>query len=196
MAELGALCVYCGSSGAVDPRHLEAAAALGREAARRGVRIVFGGGRVGLMGVLADAALAEGGAVTGIIPGHLMAREVGHEALGDLQVVETMHERKMRMCDLSDAFCALPGGFGTLDETFEIVTWRQLGLHDKPVILVNTAGFWDPLVRLIEHQAAAGYVKPAHSGLLQVVESVEAVFDAVAAAPQPQLGPAAVDRLA
>ena len=196
MAELGALCVYCGSSGRVDPRHLEAAAELGREAVRRGIRIVFGGGRVGLMGVLADAALAAGGQVTGIIPGHLMAREVGHEALGDLQVVDTMHERKMRMCDLSDAFCVLPGGFGTLDETFEIVTWRQLGLHDKPVILVNVGGFWDPLVRLIAHQAAAGYVKPAHSGLLQVVESVEAVFDAVAAAPQPKLGPAAVDRLA
>ncbi|MDH3791389.1 MAG: TIGR00730 family Rossman fold protein [Rhodospirillales bacterium] len=196
MADLRALCVYCGSSDAVDPRHLEAAADLGRQAAGRGVRIVFGGGRVGLMGVLADAALAAGGAVTGIIPGHLMAREVGHEALGDLQVVDTMHERKMRMCDLSDAFCALPGGFGTLDETFEIVTWRQLGLHDKPVVLINLAGFWDPLVHLIAHQAAAGYVKPAHSGLLQVVESVEAVFDAVAAAPEPKLGPAAVDRLA
>jgi uncharacterized protein (TIGR00730 family) len=196
MAALHALCVYCGSSDAVDPRHLDAAAALGRQAAGRGVRIVFGGGRVGLMGVLADAALAAGGQVTGIIPGHLMAREVGHEALGDLQVVETMHERKMRMCDQSDAFCALPGGFGTLDETFEIVTWRQLGLHDKPVILVNLGGFWDPLLDLIAHQAEAGYVRPRHLGLIQVVESVEAVFDAVAAAPEPTLGPAAVDRLA
>jgi uncharacterized protein (TIGR00730 family) len=196
MADLRALCVYCGSSDRVDGRHLEAAAALGKAAARRDVRIVFGGGRVGLMGVLADAALAAGGAVTGIIPRHLMAREVGHEAIGDLKVVATMHERKMLMCDLSDAFCVLPGGFGTLDETFEIVTWRQLELHDKPVVLVNLAGYWDPLVRLIEHQAAAGYVRPAHLAMLQVVESVEAVFEAVAAAPQPRLGPAAVDRLA
>ena len=196
MAELRALCVYCGSSEGVDGRHVEAAAALGKAAAERGVRIVFGGGRVGLMGVLADAALAAGGAVTGIIPRHLMAREVGHQGIGDLKVVATMHERKMLMCDLSDAFCVLPGGFGTLDETFEIVTWRQLELHDKPVVLVNLAGFWDPLVTLVEHQTAAGYVRPAHLELFQVVETVEAVFEAVAAAPQPKLGPAAVDHLA
>jgi uncharacterized protein (TIGR00730 family) len=187
MAELKALCVYCGSSSRVDPRHLEAAGEIGREAARRGIRVVFGGGRVGLMGVLADAALAEGGQVTGIIPGHLMAREVGHEALGDLQVVDTMHERKFDMCEQSDAFCVLPGGFGTLDETFEIVTWRQLGLHDKPVVLVNVAGFWDPLLALIAHQVAAGYVKPGHSGLFQVVDTVAEVFEAVAAAPEPRL---------
>jgi uncharacterized protein (TIGR00730 family) len=196
MADLRALCVYCGSSDRVDERHLEAAAALGNAAARRGVRIVFGGGRVGLMGVLADTALAAGGAVTGIIPRHLMAREVGHEAIGDLRVVATMHERKMLMCDLSDAFCVLPGGFGTLDETFEIVTWRQLELHDKPVVLVNLTGYWDPLVRLIEHQAAAGYVRPAHLELFQVVETIDAVFETVAAAPQPKLGSAAVDHLA
>jgi uncharacterized protein (TIGR00730 family) len=132
MAELKALCVYCGSSSRVDPRHLEAAGEIGREAARRGIRVVFGGGRVGLMGVLADAALAEGGQVTGIIPGHLMAREVGHEALGDLQVVDTMHERKFDMCEQSDAFCVLPGGFGTLDETFEIVTWRARAQRPVP----------------------------------------------------------------
>ncbi len=196
MADLRALCVYCGSSEGVEQRHVEAAAALGKAAAERGVRIVFGGGRVGLMGVLADAALAAGGAVTGIIPRHLMALEVGHEAIDDLRVVATMHERKMLMCDISDAFCVLPGGFGTLDETFEIVTWRQLQLHDKPVVLVNLAGFWDPLVALLEHQAAAGYVRPAHLGLLQVVDSIEAVFATVAAAPQPTLGPAAVDHLA
>ena len=196
MAELRALCVYCGSSDRVDDRHLAAAAALGRAAAERGVRIVFGGGRVGLMGVLADAALGAGGSVTGIIPRHLMALEVGHEAIGDLRIVATMHERKMLMCDISDAFCVLPGGFGTLDETFEIVTWRQLQLHDKPVVLVNLAGFWDPLVALIEHQAAAGYVRPAHLDLFQVVDSIEAVFDSVAAAPEPTLGPAAVDHLA
>ncbi len=196
MAELRALCVYCGSSEGVDGRHVEAAAALGKAAAERGVRIVFGGGRVGLMGVMADAALTAGGAVTGIIPRHLMALEVGHEAIGDLKVVATMHERKMLMCDISDAFCVLPGGFGTLDETFEIVTWRQLQLHDKPVVLVNVGGFWDPLVALIAHQAKAGYIRPGHLDLLRVVDSVDAVFDAVAAAPEPTLGPAAVDHLA
>ncbi len=196
MADLRALCVYCGSSEGVDERHVAAASALGKAAAERGVRIVFGGGRVGLMGVMADAALTAGGAVTGIIPRHLMALEVGHEAIDDLRIVATMHERKMLMCDISDAFCILPGGFDTLDETFEIVTWRQLQLHDKPVVLVNLDGFWDPLVSLIEHQAAAGYIRPAHLKLFKVVDSIEAVFDTVAAAPQPTLGPAAVDHLA
>ncbi len=195
MADLHALCVYCGSSEGIDQRHVEAAAALGKAAAERGVRIVFGGGRVGLMGVMADAALAAGGAVTGIIPRHLLELEVGHEAIDDLRVVATMHERTMLMCDISDAFCILPGGFGTLDETFEIVTWRQLQLHDKPVVLVNVDGFWDPLVALVQHQAAAGYTRPGHLDLFKVVDRIEAVFDTVAAAPQPTLGPAAVDHL-
>ena len=196
MAKLGALCVYCGSSEGLAPEHRAAAAALGRASAERGVRIVFGGGRVGLMGILADAALAAGGKVTGVIPETLMEWEVGHNGLGDLRVVDTMHSRKQLMCEEADAFCALPGGFGTLDETFEIVTWRQLQLHDKPVVLVNLDGFWDPLVALMQHQAAAGYIRPGHLDLLKVVDSIEAVFDTVAAAPEPTIGPAAVDHLA
>ncbi len=187
MAKLQSLCVYCGSSNGVDRRHLEAAAELGRLAARRGVGIVFGGGRVGLMGVLADAALGAGGQVTGIIPEHLKAREVGHEGIGALEVVGSMHARKQRMAELSDAFCALPGGLGTLDETFEIVTWKQLGLHDKPVVLVNLAGFWDPLLRLIEHQAEAGYIRARHLELFRTVERVDQVFAAVEAAPEPRV---------
>jgi len=187
MAKLGALCVYCGSSEGLAPEHRAAAAALGRAAAERGVRIVFGGGRVGLMGILADAALAAGGKVTGVIPEHLQDWEVGHNGLDDLRVVNTMHSRKQLMCEEADAFCALPGGFGTLDETFEIVTWKQLRLHDKPVVLLNSAGFWDPLMALIDHQSRAGYIRQGHLDLLQAVDTVEAVFDAIAAAPEPQI---------
>lgn len=187
MAEFRALCVYCGSSNDVDPRHLEGAAELGRLAARRGVEIVFGGGHVGLMGALADGALAEGGRVTGVIPEHLKSRELGHEGVSELIVVDSMHTRKKRMFELSDAFCVLPGGFGTLDEAFEIITWKQLGLHDKPVVLVNLAGYWDPLLGMFDHQIGAGYVRPRHTGLFRVVERVESVLDALAAAPAPAL---------
>jgi len=194
MTDLTALCVYCGSSQGVKPSHRDAAAELGRLAAQRGVRIVFGGGRVGLMGILADAALAAGGEVIGVIPEHLQSAEVGHNGLTRLEVVESMHVRKMRMCALADAFCTLPGGLGTLDETFEIITWRQLGLHDKPITLLNLEGFWDPLLTLIRHQTGAGYVRPQHQGLFQVVERVGAVFEAVAAAPEAQR-PSAVERM-
>ncbi|MEE8499045.1 MAG: TIGR00730 family Rossman fold protein [Kiloniellales bacterium] len=183
MTELRALCVYCGSSNGVAAKHLEAAAELGRLAARRGIEIVFGGGHVGLMGALADGALAEGGRVTGVIPEHLKAREVGHRGLSELVVVDSMHSRKRRMFELSDAFCALPGGLGTLDETFEMITWKQLGLHDKPIVLVNLDGFWDPLLALFAHQLEAGYIRPKHAHLVRVVARIESVFDAVAGAP-------------
>ena len=187
MAKVSSLCVYCGASGRVDGSHVEAAAELGRTAAERRVRIVFGGGRVGLMGVLADAALAAGGQVTGIIPEHLEALEVGHAEIGDLRVVDSMHSRKQLMCEVSDAFCVLPGGLGTLDETFEIVTWKQLGLHDKPVVLVNIAGYWDPLLNLITHQADAGYVRDDHLSLFRVVDRVDEVFKTLDAAPEPRI---------
>ena len=187
MTKLTSLCVYCGSSSNVEKSHVQAAAELGRLTAGRGIEIVFGGGRVGLMGVLADAALAAGGRVTGIIPEHLQAMEVGHNGVSRLEVVESMHSRKMRMCELSDAFCVLPGGLGTLDETFEIITWKQLGLHDKPVVVVNHDGFWDPLIELIEHQRRAGYVRERHAHLFTVVERVDQVFAAVAAAPVPEI---------
>lgn len=187
MAKVSSLCVYCGASGQVDNSHIEAAAELGRLAAERRVRIVFGGGRVGLMGVLADATLAAGGQVTGIIPEHLQVREVGHGGIGDLQVVDTMHSRKQRMCEVSDAFCVLPGGLGTLDEMFEIITWKQLGLHDKPVVLVNISGYWDSLLALIQHQAEAGYLRGDHLRLFQVVTRIDEIFGAVDAAPEPAI---------
>jgi hypothetical protein len=187
MAELRSLCVYCGSSNQVDPAHLEGARGLGALAARRGVEIVFGGGHVGLMGALADGALAAGGRVTGIIPEHLRALEVGHEGVSEMIVVDSMHTRKRRMFERSDAFCILPGGLGTLDETFEIITWKQLSLHDKPIVLVNLAGYWDPLLKMFEHQIEAGYLRPRHSRLFHVVERIESVFDALEAAPAPVL---------
>ena len=185
MAQLRALCVYCGASGRGDPRHRDLATELGRMAAQRGVGIVFGGGHVGLMGAVADGALAAGGRVTGVIPRHLLVREVEHRGLTEMIVVESMHVRKQRMVELSDAFCILPGGLGTLDEMFEILTWRQLGLHDKPVVVLNFDGFWDPLVHLLDHLISAGYTHREHASLWQVVSRPEQVFDAVSAAPTP-----------
>ena len=191
--DLKALCVYCGSSGKVRDSHLQAARQLGGLAAEAGVDIVYGGGRVGLMGALAEGALAAGGRVIGIIPQHLEVLEVGHRGASEYLVVESMHERKQLMAERSDAFCALPGGLGTLDETFEIVTWRQLKLHDKPVILVNIEGFWDPLLRLIEHQTAEGYLRGSE-GLIHVVERVEQVLETAASAPAPTL-PDKIERM-
>lgn len=185
MARISALCVYCGSSDRGDERHRDWAADLGREAARRRVRIVFGGGRVGLMGVVADAALAAGGEVIGVIPDILQVREVGHDGLTRLELVDSMHARKARMCALADAFCILPGGLGTLDEAVEIITWKQLRLHDKPIVLLNQAGYWGPFLDLVKHQVEAGYVRPRHAHLYAVADSVRGVFEAIAAAPEP-----------
>ncbi len=186
-SRIRALCVYCGSSNSAAANHLETAAELGRLAARRGIEIVFGGGHVGLMGALADGALGEGGRVTGIIPEHLEAREVGHRGLSELVVVDSMHTRKRRMFERSDAFCVLPGGLGTLDEAFEIITWKQLDLHDKPIVLVNIEGFWDPLLVLFAHQLASGYLHPRHWHLFRVVTGIDDIFDAIAVAPAPSV---------
>jgi len=187
MVHLLSLCVYCGSSNAVAPEHLGAAEALGRLAAQQKVDIVFGGGRVGLMGAVADGALAEGGWVVGIIPRHLEDREVGHRAASEYHVVDSMHARKQLMFQRSDAFCVLPGGLGTLDEAFEIITWKQLGLHDKPIVVINPAGYWDPLLHMIDHQIAAGYLRGPTSRLFTVAESPEAALEAVRAAPEPRV---------
>ena len=186
MSKVSALCVYCGSASAVDPEHLGAARETGRQAAERGIEIVFGGGHVGMMGALADGALAAGGRVTGIIPEILMAREVAHAGVSEMIVVDSMHTRKRIMFERSDAFCALPGGMGTLDETFEILTWKQLGLHDKPIVLANLGGYWDTLLTMLEFQAAAGYIRPEQMGLFRVVQHIESIFDALKAAPAPK----------
>ena len=185
MATLTSLCVYCGSSSDVDATHRDAAVRLGRLLAERGVRLVYGGGGIGLMGLMADAALAAGGSVTGVIPRHLQEREVGHGTVTELIVVDSMHARKRRMFEISDAFAVLPGGMGTLDETLEIITWRQLALHDKPIVLVDNAGYWAPLLALIDHAVAAGFAPPAVRGLFTVVAAVDDIFEAVARAPEP-----------
>ena len=185
MARVKRLCVYCGSSSRVDEAYRAAAARLGQIVAAAGIGLVYGGGRVGLMGLMADAALGAGGRVTGVIPGLLHGREVGHSELSELVVVGSMHERKQRMFDLADAFVMLPGGLGTLDETIEILTWKQLGLHDKPVIIADINGYWAPLRRLVDHVIGEGFAEAAARGFFHVVSSVEDILPALAAMPEP-----------
>jgi uncharacterized protein (TIGR00730 family) len=186
MTEVRTLCVYCGSSNSVAPKFFDAAFEFGRLIGRAGLDLIYGGGQIGLMGRLADGALAEGGRVTGIIPHHLSDHEVAHSGLTELLVVGSMHERKQRMAERADAFVILPGGFGTLDEMFEIVTWRQLGLHDKPIVLVDLDGYWQLLERLLDHMTEAGFNSSASRALYQRVESIDAVLPALAAARPPE----------
>lgn len=187
MENIRSLCVYCGSSDRGPAAHKDAARAFGRELARRGIRLVYGGGRIGVMGTLADAVLDGGGAVTGIIPDFLMRHEVGHLGITELEIVATMHERKARMAELSDGFVVLPGGLGTLEELFEIVTWKQLGLHTKPIVVVNSAGYWDDLRTMIGGIVAAGYAHPENAALAAFVASVDEVFPALARLPGGEL---------
>lgn len=171
------LCVYCGSNSGAKPAYAEAAVALGTRMARDGVRLVYGGGNIGLMGTVADAVLAAGGEVTGVIPRQLVDMEVAHLGLTELEVVGSMHERKSRMFDLADAFVALPGGFGTLEELVETLTLRQLRYHAKPIFLLNLGGFFDPLLAFFEHAVAAGFIHPAHLGLFTAVPDLSELMD-------------------
>jgi uncharacterized protein (TIGR00730 family) len=181
MAEIGSLCLYCGSSNRVAPHHLETAFAFGRMVGAAGIELIYGGGRVGLMGRAADGALSAGGRVTGIIPRHLHELEVAHPAISELLVVDSMHERKQLMAERADAFVVLPGGFGTLDELFEILTWRQLGLHDKPIVLVDLDNYWQPLAVLLDRMKAEGYVSEANRQLIRWVDRIDEVLPALAA---------------
>ncbi len=156
------LCVFCGSSAGIDPRFAEAARAFGALLAGQGIALVYGGGHVGLMGIVADAALAGGGQAIGVIPRSLWDREVGHRNLTELHIVETMHDRKAMMASLSDAFVALPGGLGTLEEIFEVWTWAQLGIHRKPVGFLDIAGFYGPLLTFLDRAVDAGFVRTQH----------------------------------
>ena len=183
------VCVFCGSSLGRDPRYAEQARALARALVSRGMGVVFGGGSVGLMGVLADELLASGGAVTGVIPHGLAARELAHRGVADMRVVPTMHARKALMAELADSFVALPGGMGTLEELFEIVTWSQLGIHRKPIGVLNVAGYYDPLVALLDHAVAGGFVPPQSRGLVIVDEEPARLLDCMAA-HEPPPGPA------
>ncbi|MCW7541498.1 TIGR00730 family Rossman fold protein [Aquabacterium sp. A7-Y] len=168
MNDVFSLCVYCGSRPGALPVYEEAAREVGTEIGRRGWRLVYGGGRAGLMGVVADAVLAAGGTAVGVIPQALLDRELGHRGLTELHIVQTMHQRKQMMAERADAFVALAGGIGTFEELFEVWTWRQLGYHDKPVGLLNTEGYYDPLLAFLDRTVEQGFVPPAQHELLQV----------------------------
>ena len=183
------VCVYCGSRTGADPRHADAARALGSFLGARGARLVYGGGRVGLMGVVADAALAAGALALGVIPRSLMEREVGHRGLTELQVVETMHERKRRMAEQADAFVALPGGIGTFEELFEVWTWRQLGYHDQPIGLLNVAGYYDPLLAFMRQTERAGFVSEDTLAMLAVDDDPARLLERLAALARESRGP-------
>jgi hypothetical protein len=172
-------CVFCGSSPGNDPRYVEYATATGRALAQSGHELVYGGGRSGLMGAVADATMAAGGRVIGIIPQQLEEREVAHHGISDLRVVGSMHERKALMAELSDGFIALPGGFGTFEEYCEAVTWVQLGIQSKPCILANLDGYYDPLVEQFDRGRDAGFITPANRGIVQVVTSLAALLAVV-----------------
>ncbi|MCU1352914.1 MAG: putative lysine decarboxylase [Acidimicrobiales bacterium] len=160
------LCVFCGSSRGADPAYAAAARDLGEELVARDLGLVYGGGHVGLMGQVADAVMAAGGEVIGVIPQHLVDLEVGHTAITDLRVVSSMHERKKLMADLSGAFVALPGGVGTFEELFEMLTWTQLGIHAKPVGLLDVAGYYAPLLAFLDHAVQEGFIRPQHRSML------------------------------
>ncbi|MBM3492324.1 MAG: TIGR00730 family Rossman fold protein [Alphaproteobacteria bacterium] len=180
------VCVYCGSRVGSQPLYRQVAEQLGRELAWRGQTLVYGGGSIGLMGVVADAVLAAGGQAIGIIPEHLHIREVGHAGLSRLEIVHDMHSRKQRMFQLSDAFLVLPGGTGTLDETVEILTWRQLDLHDKPIVLLDAGGYWQPLLALLEHFIGQGFAGADVRRLYRVARDVPQALDLIGAlAPSP-----------
>jgi uncharacterized protein (TIGR00730 family) len=182
------VCVFSGSRPGVRLGYRSSARALGEAIARRGLGLVYGGSSAGLMGQLADAAMAAGAEVVGVIPEALVAKEVAHEHLTRLVVVKTMHERKAMMADLADAFVALPGGFGTLEELFEIVTWAQLGMHAKPIALLDAEGYFRPLVAMVEHAVAEGFVPDDQRALLLCHREPDALLDALAAWTPPVLG--------
>jgi uncharacterized protein (TIGR00730 family) len=172
-------CVFCGSSPGHDPRFVAAAAELGTALARRGIEIVFGGGRVGMMGAVADAALAAGGRVIGVIPHSLQRKEVAHSGVSELHVVESMHDRKAMMAELSDGFIALPGGFGTFEEYCEAVTWVQLGLQRKPTYLVNIAGYYDPLISLFDHALEHAFVNETNRAIVETFATIAALVERI-----------------
>ncbi len=176
MSQIHAVAVFCGSRTGNDPAYRAAAQALGHGLAKAGIRLVYGGGRIGLMGVMADAALAAGGQVIGVIPEFLTRREVAHAAITELIVTDSMHSRKQRMFEASDAFVSLPGGLGTLDETIEIITWRQLRLHDKPMLICDVTGSAAPFLATIEAAIAADFAYPGTRELYEVVDGVPAAL--------------------
>lgn len=187
MRKFKRICVYCGSSNKPAPVYFEAARAVGRMLAERHIAVVYGGGSTGLMGAVADGALEASGQVYGVIPDKLRALELGHGKLTELFVVDSMHARKMVMAQLSDGFMALPGGFGTLEEIFEVTTWTQLNYHKKPVGLLNVEGYFDGLLAFLDHARGSGFIRPEHASLLSAAATPEALLDALANAEIPEL---------
>jgi hypothetical protein len=187
MSRFDRLCFYAGSADGADSAYAEAARALAREVVSRGAGIVYGGGSLGLMGELADAAVAAGGDLIGVIPRFLDEREVAHRGVADLRVVETMHERKMLLSVLADGFVVLPGGIGTLEELVEMLSWSQLGLHRKPIGLLDAGGFWAPLVGLLDHMTAQGFIRHDHRRLLLAGPDPRALLDAMEAWEPPPI---------
>ena len=188
MSMIRSLCVYCGSSTGRDSLYIEEGAKLGKAIAEAGIRLIYGGGTKGIMGSVSDGVLAHGGQVTGIIPRFLIDMEATErelERLDELIVTEDMHERKHLMFERSDAFVALPGGIGTLEELVEILTWSQLGRHEKPVVIANTAGFWDPLSKLMEHMQKEGFLHSAHQVRPLIIDQVDDIIPALIAAAPP-----------
>lgn len=177
LREIERICVFCGSSDGVDERYARLAASLGTEIARRGYELVYGGGNLGLMGAVSRAAYNGGATVYGIIPGPLAAKEIAGETIGIIEVVETMHQRKARMAELADAFVTLPGGIGTLEELFETISWIQLGIHSKPMGMLNVNGFFDSLLQLLAHQIDQGFIAPRYQNLLAVEEEPGALIE-------------------
>ena len=181
------VCIFCGSYQGTQPIYMITAHQMGMGLAQRGLGLVYGGGRVGLMGAVADGTMAGGGKVTGVIPQSLVDRELAHNGLSEIHVVKSMHERKAMMAEIADAFIAMPGGYGTLDELFEIITWAQLGFHHKPIALLNIGGYFDPLLTFIEHMATEGFIKPEHRGAVLVKNEVDTLLDTLLSYKPPQL---------
>lgn len=177
MTKIRSLAVFCGSRVGVDPAYAAAGHTLGAGLARMGIRLVFGGGRIGIMGVVADAVLTGGGTVLGVIPRFLTQKEVAHTGATEMVVTDSMHVRKARLYEEADAFLVMPGGLGTFDEMFEVITWKQLGLHDKPILIANIDGWAEPLLGLIDHAIERGFAAPESRRFYEVVDSAEAVLD-------------------
>jgi uncharacterized protein (TIGR00730 family) len=187
------VCVFCGANAGAQAVYAEGARHFGRALAGRGLELVYGGGHVGLMGILADAVLEAGGKVIGVIPQSLVTRELAHSRLTELHVVATMHKRKELMADRADAFAALPGGFGTGDELFEVLTWAQLGLHTKPIGLLNVRGFFDPLLAWLDHTVQEGFLRPEHRLLLRCSDDPESLLDVLFRGPATFVPPKWID---
>ncbi|HYC00155.1 MAG TPA: TIGR00730 family Rossman fold protein [Candidatus Limnocylindrales bacterium] len=194
MTVLRSVCVFCGSSFGVRPQYKQAAEALARELARSGIALVYGGGNIGLMGVVADAALAAGVHVTGVIPQALADSELAHYGVSDLRVVESMHARKALMADLSDGFIAMPGGIGTFEEWFEILTWNQLGIHRKPCGLLDVEGYYQDLLRLLDRAQSEGFYKAKHRRAVLIAEEPAALLDLMRTY-EPAAGPSVIDKI-